>query len=214
MDIVKLAREKYRPIEPRIIFIAEAPPENIERFFYYEDVKTGDTLFINLMRVLYPEYRKENNGKIEDIRRDKAKLLKRFQADGYYLIDALPGPISLRLSSSERVKLIDKRKFKILAEISKLLGDKPLESTVASKGVILIKVTVFDALEQHLHNYYQSFLLNSHTKVPFPSHGHNKVFASALHKILSRSDSRYRLDTRFGWYEGDLVIDHENKVQK
>lgn len=206
MEKLKLARKKYLPSKPRIIFIAEAPPENIKRFFYYEKVKTGDALFINLMRVLYPELRKEHGGKVEDIRHNKAKILKRFQDDGYYLIDALPEPISLKLSSKDRVKLIEKRKEELADAISRLLGNEPAASPFPDKGVVLIKATVFDALEQYLLNDRQALVLNSHLKVPFPSHGHTTAFAEALHKILSHSDRRYRYATRLVWYSGDIVI--------
>lgn len=206
MNKLEEARKKYRPTEPRVIFIAEAPPENIQRFFYYEDVKTGDALFINLMRVLYPELREEHNGTVEEIRKNKAQLLKRFQADGYYLIDALPNPISLKLSSRERVKLIEERKTEIANEVSELLGSKKPESAVPDLGVVLIKATVFDALESYLLNDRQILILNSQLKVPFPSHGHIADFAETLHKILSRSDKRYRAATRFVWYDGDIVV--------
>ncbi len=211
MDKIKFAREKYLPKEIRIIFIAEAPPENIERFFYYEDVKTGDALFINLMRVLYPELREENHGTIENIRHNKASLLKRFQNDGYYLIDALPEPISLKLSSKERVKLIEKRKEDIADEIHALLGDTPSKTPVDDRGVVLIKATVFDALEQYLLNERQALVLNSQFKVPFPSHGHTTAFADTLHKVLSRTDRRYRAVTRFVWYDGDNVFERTEK---
>ena len=53
------AREKaaktFCPIETRILFIAESPPSNEERYFYFVDVKTQDLLWIELMRVIYKD---------------------------------------------------------------------------------------------------------------------------------------------------------------
>lgn len=40
------AREKYKPTNIKLLFIAEAPPEQTERFFYYEKVKDNDWLFL------------------------------------------------------------------------------------------------------------------------------------------------------------------------
>lgn len=202
-----MARAKYLPEKPRIVFVAEAPPEDIERFFYYEDVKTGDALFINLMRALYPELREGNGGTIADIRRTKAVLLKRFQNDGYYLIDALPAPISLKLSSKERIRMIQERKEAITQEVTGLLGDIGPKTPVSDTGVILIKATVFDALTDYLRRDMRFPVLNAQFKVPFPSHGHTAVFGEMLHKILSRSDRRYRSATGFVWYNGDMVVE-------
>ena len=36
---INSAREKYKPERIKLLFIAEAPPEQTERFFYYEKVK-------------------------------------------------------------------------------------------------------------------------------------------------------------------------------
>lgn len=43
------ARKKYRPHNIRVVFIAEAPPCALDRFFYFEDVKKQDSLFLEIM---------------------------------------------------------------------------------------------------------------------------------------------------------------------
>lgn len=199
------ARAKYKPDKPRIVFVAEAPPENVERFFYYEHVKTGDALFINLIRLLYPEYRQEHGKLVEDIRRNKAQILKQLQSDGYYLIDALPDPISLKLSSKERVQLIKARQTEITKELTELVGTKPFDFKDSPYGVLLLKATVYEALAESLTTQGIP-VLNGDIKVPFPSHGHTRKFAYALHRILARTDARYRFATKFVWYEGDIEI--------
>lgn len=47
------AREKYRPKNIKVLFITEAPPAvERNRYFYYEHVRQGDSLFLELMKVL------------------------------------------------------------------------------------------------------------------------------------------------------------------
>ena len=53
------SRKKYKPEVIKTVIIAEAPPDSIERFFYYEDVKTADFLFLGIVEVLYPEAKKK-----------------------------------------------------------------------------------------------------------------------------------------------------------
>ena len=44
---IEEAREKYRPENINILFVAESPPADVSRFFYYEKVFQHDTLFLD-----------------------------------------------------------------------------------------------------------------------------------------------------------------------
>ena len=68
------ARQKYKPEHVNLLFIAEAPPSSLDRFFYYEDVKEKDFLFVELSKVLC----KTDN--VAFIRRNKAKILQTMKA--------------------------------------------------------------------------------------------------------------------------------------
>ena len=52
MDRIKIlkqletARNKYKPEKIKTLVVGEAPPDSIDRFFYYEDVKKADYLFL------------------------------------------------------------------------------------------------------------------------------------------------------------------------
>jgi hypothetical protein len=84
------AAAKYRPRgETRVLFIAEAPPNSIERYFYFEDVEKGDWLWIGLMKALYALDWKET----KEERKRKRWWLARFCSDGFQLIDAVTEPI-------------------------------------------------------------------------------------------------------------------------
>src|SRR5690606_16576921 len=113
-------REKYIPEKIRIIFIAEAPPEDLSRFFYYPESNSHDSLFINLLRMLFPNYRKENNYSTQKMRKNKEEILSVFKENGYYLMDALSDPIPLDLSPGERKKLIKNRCNQLAIEIQKM----------------------------------------------------------------------------------------------
>lgn len=204
------ARLKYKPDEIKILFVAEAPPESIDRFFYYENVQTRDALFVNLMQVLYPELRSENGGSIVDIRKNKADLLKRFQADGYYLIDALPEPISLKLTSPKRTKLIKARKDEIADQIRLLIPKGPYNPEQPHVGIVLVKATVFDALEDYLLVEQRLPVLNRMRKIPFPSHGNSVNFQRLTHEVLAPFDEGYRNRTKFIWYQGDISFEDDD----
>lgn len=207
MNKLQSARLKYKPDEIKILFVAEAPPENIERFFYYENVKEKDALFINLIRLLYPEYRDKNGGSVEQIRKHKKALLERFQKDGYYLIDALPEPISLKLNSREREKLIKARKNDLANEIKSLIAPGPYNPEDPHVGIVLIKATVFDALFDYLFVEQRLPVLNNNIKIPFPSHGNTGRFSEELHNALGPFDHGYLGRTKFVSYSGDVTIE-------
>ena len=42
---LEAARRKYKPEKIDLLFIAEAPPNAINRFFYYENVTEADYLY-------------------------------------------------------------------------------------------------------------------------------------------------------------------------
>ena len=115
------ARNKFKPHDVKILLIAEAPPCDPDRYFYFEDVKKQHSLFLEIMAILYPEHKaaylvsKRNAGL-------KHELLGEFQSDGYWLIDLsevpheLTGeqPASNLPSLMERVKKIATKKTRIV----------------------------------------------------------------------------------------------------
>ena len=170
MNTYEQARQKYLPDKVRVLFIAEAPPEDVERFFYYEEVKSHDALFVNLLRALYEDCRVAD---ISMIRENKKKLLERFKNDGYYLIDALPEPISLKLKPHEREKLIRARSEDISKQIKELRPEV---------GTILIKATVFAGLFDHFTKKRLTVINKS--LIPFPGLGQQGRFLESMLSVL------------------------------
>jgi hypothetical protein len=84
MNAIEQARYNYLPIDGiRILFVAEAPPEDPHRFF--DKVEEHDCLFLALMHLLYMD---AEAAVASELRRRKREFLHRLQADGYFLEDA------------------------------------------------------------------------------------------------------------------------------
>ena len=123
------AREKYRPVQVRCILVAEAPPREADQFFfYYSDVKRADHLFLGVMEALYPD-EKQNYLLAGRNSQLKEQLLRRFQADGFYLLDILDVPKRTNQDLKKAVPDLIKRLRTVAA---------------ATTPIILIKISTYD----------------------------------------------------------------------
>lgn len=43
----------FLPTLTKVLFVAEVPPVTVDRHFYFPDVRTQDSLWVQLMRALY-----------------------------------------------------------------------------------------------------------------------------------------------------------------
>src|SRR3984885_8173882 len=82
---------RYKPATVRVLFIAEAPPAfRFNRLFYFENLRDGDTLFLEMMKTLYgSEVGFTENGfssgsSAAGIRRRKSEFLESFLRKGYF----------------------------------------------------------------------------------------------------------------------------------
>lgn len=168
------ARLKYKPKVIKYLFIAEAPPKsNSERFFYFENVNEKDSLFWETMKVLYPKLL--SNKKIKELRPTKSVFLKKFQNDGFYLIDSLTNPFEDKSTSSKKIKLIVQGQKELLNKINSLINSET--------KIILISSTVFEANYMFLKNN-NIFILNNEF-INFPSTGWQKIYKEKLNKTLN-----------------------------
>jgi hypothetical protein len=118
----------------RILFVAEAPPNSADRYFYFEDVKRDDWLWIALMKGLYPDQWRW--GRTKEERKCKKIWLQRFRDSGFCLIDAVKKPIS---NKSQAVSLIRQSALE-----NKIIED--IRTRFKPRCIVLIKATVYDAL--------------------------------------------------------------------
>jgi hypothetical protein len=112
------AASKYKPETVEILLVAEAPPRDPFRYFYFEHVQEHDSLFRYVARGALNE---------EPTRENKPELLSQLKESGIFLID-------LSLDPLNGVDLEDQ--VTSLAERAQALRPS---------RIILIKATVYDA---------------------------------------------------------------------
>jgi len=169
-DILKKieeSREKYKPNEIKTVIVAEAPPDSIERFFYYESVNEADYLFIGIMKVLYPDaiekYKiSKRNPKIKEL------ILQQFQEDGFYLLDLFELPLTLNTDNE-------------IVAVKKLISK--LENCCSSKTpIILVKVNVYDFAYEKLKQKFN--VINK--RIEFPSTGNQIKFHEKFEEVINK----------------------------
>ena len=157
-DVYSLARNKYRPATISTLLVAEAPPCNLDRYFYFEDVKRQDSLFLEIMGILYSEQKDRylKSGRATDL---KEGLLERFKEDGFWLLDLAEVPTDFVNNDLESC----------LPSLTQRL-EKYINKTTP---VILIKTNVYDLCYAPL----KALGYNVHdSRMPFPGSGQQKVF--------------------------------------
>lgn len=163
---IEEARSIYKPDNIKYLLIGEAPPESLDRFFYFSNVKTSDWLFLGVMQALYPLQKEEYLSK----KRNpilKEKMLNKFQEDSFYLVDLLDYPLSFY--SGNLTKTITE-----LVEKVKILGNENTQ-------IILIKVNVYDTAYQVLkENEFK--VINK--RIDFPASGGQLEFQEKFKDAL------------------------------
>jgi hypothetical protein len=168
-EVYTTARNKYKPHHIRTLIIAEAPPCALDRYFYFEDVKTQDSLFLEIMGIIYPEM-KEKYVKAKRPTNMKQEMLEAFKADGYWLADLCNIPTSI----------VD---GPFADDVESLIAG--LEKDIKKDTpIILIKSNVYDlAFEQLKAKGYRVI----DERMPFPGSGQQKVFREKFSEALRQA---------------------------
>jgi hypothetical protein len=180
------AQDSYRPHIIKIIFVAEAPPDNEARYFYYQSVPTADGLWLFSMRCLFPRSYGEMPAK--KLRAIKHQTLRRFKDSGFIMLDACLDPIPATTRPNQRVKIIWINKEDLCRRLKSLHEDAIKKGVQPPVGIILIKSTVYNALNEYLLNDCGIPVLNKGVMVPFPGSGNQKRFCEALHKVFEANN--------------------------
>ena len=165
--VYSTARNKYKPSQINTLLIAEAPPCALDRDFYFEDVKVQDSLFLEIMGVLYPTEKEKYVKKKRDAAM-KEDLLTSFREDGYWMIDVSEIPTSIDTDP------LDSFLPALIAKLEKYITKKT--------PIILIKSNVYDICYQPLKD------LGYHVideRMPFPGSGQQKVFREKFANALT-----------------------------
>ena len=165
-EVYARARNKYRPRHLRVLLITEAPPDSLDRHFYFEDVKKQDSLFLEIMGVLYPEQKKEYLASGRETER-KQELLQQFSDDGFWLMDLSEVPLSVSGESLDHClpNLITRLEKYITKETS----------------VVLIKANIYDLCYPLLSAKGYTV---SPVRMPFPGSGQQRIFRQKFAAVL------------------------------
>lgn len=161
-----VARNKYKPADIKVLIIGEAPPCNLDRYFYFEEVSKQDSLFLEIMGVLYPELKAQYLATKRDPAL-KVELLEHFQSDGYWLMDL--SEIPHEVSGTEPEDALPS----LLARLEKAASHKT--------RIILIKANVYDCCYPTLKELGYKV---SDERIPFPGSGQQAVFREKFRKAL------------------------------
>ncbi len=175
------ARESYRPSDIRWLLVAEAPPCDESRFFYYTDVGDHDSLFIETMDAIfgdrYPDLFRGKKRETGEIRVRKQEFLELFSREGFYLIDAVDRPIT---KGENNLKVVAAG----VSELAEKIGDLVSEKT----KIVLIKASVY-AIKGDLESRGVRGIINEEM-IPFPGSGQQKEFRKRIHHLLTNADRK------------------------
>lgn len=166
-DNYALAREKYKPSTIRFLMVGESPPCTLDRYFYFEDVKKQDSMFLETMGVLYPELKQRylKSGRETSL---KADLLESFKEDGFWLLNLAEVPTELLEGTLESC-------------VSSLLTrlEKYISKTTP---IILIKASVYDLCYGPLTAAGYNVV---NERIPFPGSGQQGVFREKFSRVVN-----------------------------
>jgi hypothetical protein len=176
---------RYKPATVRILFIAEAPPAfRHNRLFYFEDLRDGDTLFLEMMKTLYgsavgfTENGFSSGSSAEGIRSRKSELLARFMRDGYFLIDASEEPMPDGASSSQKLALLRSSVPRLIVRLKEFAIDK-------NTPIVLIGGVTYSACAPSLLNL--GFHVMNEAMIDHPARGGQLRFRKKLRCTLQRN---------------------------
>ncbi len=155
------AAKKYRPETVRLLLVAEAPPCTLDRYFYFEDVQTQDSLFRYVWEGLTGE-------KAGDRDRKPAQLAALRDA-GVFLIDLHEENIS-------------KPSLKVLSGCVPGLIERC--ETLSPEHVILIKSSVYDTSFEPLRD---AGLPVVDERLPFPGSGQQRKFLDGFTRAVEEA---------------------------
>lgn len=169
-------REQFKPHPIKYLLIAESPPPAANtpssRHFYRTDqIRRGDRLFINTIKALYPTTANLTEAELE---KDKVTWLKRFQKDGWYLIEALPNSLPHHITRPERQALIHQNLPNLIKQMAQLAQ--------TDTKIILIKSNVFEIAAQPLRQ--AGFNILNTRLLDYPGQYNQAAYRQKLSSLL------------------------------
>lgn len=173
-EVFYQAREKYRPKVIKLLFITEAPPSvEKNRYFYFEHVRKGDSLFLELMKVLFSE-EVDAFETVKSLRAEKQYFLERMQEEGYFLMNAVDIPLPGKTTAA-RTSIYQKHLPALISSILKIASP--------STPIVLISTVVFRAIGTLLRA--SGFNIIHQEPIAYPNSGQQVNFRRKVKPLLS-----------------------------
>jgi hypothetical protein len=174
-------RESYRPNKIRWLLIAESPPPsakiNSSRHFYRSDkVRTGDRLFTNTIKALYPEAAELPESTLQD---QKEQWLRRFQDEGWYMIEALEKSLPHEVTKQERQTFIKGGLSHLVERVRRLANN--------GTKLILIKSNVFDVAAEPLRQ--AGFTVLNKELLDYPGQFNQRAYREKLRQLVTSTQT-------------------------
>lgn len=172
-------RKTYKPDRIRVLLIAESPPpaahiQSSRQFYYTDHIRKDDRLFTNTIRALYPEAADLPEPELEA---HKQEWLRRFQHDGWYMIEALTTSQQHEVTKAERQTRIKAA----LPELIKRVRDLCQPNT----KLILIKSNVFEVTAEPLK--MAGFKVLNTELLDYPGRYNQRPFREKLAKLAAKA---------------------------
>lgn len=175
---VEASRLRYKPARIKCLLLAESPPPNdSDRFFYFEDVPKYDSLYITTMKALFSNnfihFRSRDTTR--KLRLEKGLYLKKFQDLGLYIEDA--SKIAMPRKSTYSIK-------------SRILKSELNGLIIRMKPYVRNQIPVI-LISKSVHNVCFETLINEKVNilnqevVPFPI-GHQPQYIKGILDNLSK----------------------------
>lgn len=162
------AQSSYKPNIIKYLLIAEAPPRNLSRYFYFTDVHNQDSLFLYTMQVIFPELKNEylKQGRVPSKKRN---LLESFKNQGFYLIDLSENPKMTNKQMKDSVS-------DLLARVENIINTET--------QIIIIKASVYDLIYDTLKSTFNNTI---DVRIPFPGQGHQQNFLHKFEEAIAKA---------------------------
>ncbi|MEM9671553.1 MAG: hypothetical protein ACFB15_23775 [Cyclobacteriaceae bacterium] len=171
------AREKYRPDNIKLLFISEAPPpEERNRYFYFEQVPRGDSLFLEMMKVLFAEEVAAFET-VKQLRSEKSYFLERFQEEGFFLVSGHDSPLP-NTTATARSKVYRNNVPNLIKKIIMIASP--------NVPIVLISAVVFQGIYEPLK--ISGFQIIHDELIEFPNSGQQLNFRRKLKPLLMREN--------------------------
>jgi len=175
MDSYNAVRLRYKPKPIKMLLIAESPPPaasvgSSRHFYRVEKVRVDDRLFVNTIKALYPETAAASETELEQ---EKEQWLKRFQSDGWYMIEALEKSLPHHITKPERQALIKNSLPRLLERVKELANRET--------KIILIKSNVFDVAAEPLRQ--AGFTVLNKELVDYPGRYNQRAYREKLSRL-------------------------------